>query len=162
MATKLIYSAIIAVLLVSLGSRELTSSQSKAAPKIYVSDFQKDNVIGNLGFPLGTVVRITGTIFDGEEIGSKALSSETMMKVMTVNGHKIPSPPVFIHPGKKEDRPVPGSTFDYYVHESGAFRGVVDPPQELGIQYEPIAHDGFYYHSELVIHKNNHPAPKHK
>ena len=123
---------------------------------ISVTRFNEGKVIGLLGHPLGTVVRVTGVALDGDSTRAKADSGKLLLSVETVNGTKLTKPRVFEF--GRADRsvvePKPGDTFDYYVHEYGEFDGVVEPPEELGIEYEEVAHDGFYYRPYITIHKS--------
>lgn len=122
---------------------------------IRVSRFGKDNVIGQLGLPLGTVVRVTGIAVDGDESGLKANAGKLLLRVEIVNGAELTRPYEFEfrRTARSVTKPKPGERFDYYVHEHGAFDGVVEPPDELGIKHDVVAHDGFYYRPHITIHK---------
>ena len=128
-----------------------------AAETISVVDFTADNVIGYLGQPLGTVVRITGMALDGDSTNMKRNIGKTLLEVHKVNGKELKEKVVFdFHrAGKSVGEPKLGKNFDYYAHESGAFDGVVEPPDELGIDSPRVAHDGFYYRPRITIHKSN-------
>lgn len=133
------------------------SRSSRLADTISVTTFQQKNVIGHLGHPLGSVVRVTGTSVDGDETRSKANSGQTLLKIETVNGKQLAKPIYFTfrRAASGIDKPEFGRPFDYYVHEWGAFDGVVEPPKDLGIEYPNIANDGFHYRREITIHKTN-------
>lgn len=146
--------------LVSISS-DLPSNPPKPVPKINVSDFRVENVIGRLGHPLGTVLRITGEAMDGNETRWKRDMGATLLKVLTVNGQVLSEPQIFrFHRAYEEiNKPAFKSQFDYYVHEWGAFDGAVYLPAELKTYTLIPASDGFYYHSEITIHKSNTVEP---
>lgn len=148
--------AAMVTLLVTAGQ----SGQEKTAepPRISVADFRQDNVIGLLGHPLGTVVRVAGVTVDGHTTRRKADAGHTLLQVETVNGAKLEKPVRFYfdRPAPKDRLPEFGSRFEYYVHESGEFSGVVKRPKGLSIEIEGEAaqHDGFHYRPEITIHKS--------
>lgn len=123
---------------------------------ISVADFRTNNVIGHLGHPLGTVLRVTGKAVDGNTTRMKRDTGKTLLEIHTVNGEKMEKQILFeFHRASKSvAKPKPGEMFDYYVHEYGAFDGVVVPPKELDIDFPMIAHDGFYYRRNITIHKS--------
>ena len=110
-----------------------------------------------MGVKLGTVVRASGEVFDGAETKRKAYDGKTLLRIKTVNGREMARPVVFEFLGAPDSvkKPAPGDRFDYYVHEYGEFSGVVEPPEELGIQYTKLAHDGFQYRPHLRVHASN-------
>jgi hypothetical protein len=123
---------------------------------ICVSDFTQDNVEGLLGHPLGTVVRVTGEAVDGDTLGYKAAAGKLFLRVDEVNGTKLKRAAMFSYPVRspKVRKPTPGGKFDYYVHEYGTFDGVVEPPEDLGLDFfQAVAHDGFHYRPYLTIHQ---------
>ncbi|MEM8947641.1 MAG: hypothetical protein AAGD11_20895 [Planctomycetota bacterium] len=137
------------------GTSKSDDSHARDEDAIFVSRFGKDNVIGHLGHPLGTVVRVTGVAIDGDDTGSKASSGKLLLRVEAVNDVDLTRPSVFVFSSTARGitQPKPGEQFDYYVHEYGAFDGVVDPPPELGIDHDVVAHDGFHYRPHIAIHK---------
>lgn len=128
-----------------------------AEPPISARSFGSENVVGYLGKPLGTVVRVTGRASSGDETRRKALVGKTLLNIETVDGQPLETPTWFEfgRAPKEIERPLPGDKFDYYVHESGSFDGVVEPPRELKIDSPVVAHDGFYYRKQITIHKSN-------
>lgn len=131
---------------------------------VSVKSFGRDNVLGYLGHPLGTVVRVTGVCIDGDTLLSRADAGKTLLKIEMVNGKKLDCKYLFpfLRAARGIEEPLPGQRFDYYVHEYGYFGGIVEPPRSLRIKREPIASDGFYYHGEITIHKANPTTPKAK
>jgi hypothetical protein len=124
---------------------------------VSVTELQPNRVIGMLGQPLGSVVRVTGTSVDGVETGNKADSAQTLLKIQTVNGKPLANP-VYFHFNRAAEgihEPKVGQSFDYFVHEWGAFDGHVELPKEVGVETLPIAHDGFWFRKEITIHKSN-------
>lgn len=155
----------IGILFACSTSRDRTNLavEGDQSSKISVSEFNQDRVIGYLEHPLGKVVRVTGISVDGNTTRAKGDEGNTLLEVQRVNGKKLDRPYTFrdyrYQLADREGPPVPGGRFDYYAYEEGRFSGYVEPPKELGFERRPIANDGFYYHAEMVIIKNN-AAPK--
>jgi len=105
---------------------------------------------------LGTVVRVTG---EGCErpVSRKADEGKTLIRIVTVNGKKLANPVIFefLRGASSVKKPAPREKFDYYVHEYGAFDGVVEPPEGLGINRTGLQHDGFHYRRGLTVHASN-------
>lgn len=133
------------------------SGSTKQVATISVTALQPDIVIGHLGQPLGSFLRVTGMAVDGDETQRKEDAGQTLLKIETVNDRTLAKPVYFTFRRAAEGigKPEAGTPFDYFVHEWGSFDGVVVPPQELGIESPNIAHDGFYYRREITIHKSN-------
>lgn len=140
-----------------LPSSNCAEAVKTAIPDINASQFNRARVIGILGHPLGTVVRVTGVCTDDTETQKRADLGKTLLKIITVNGKPLKRPffVEFFRAEKEVPKPNFGDRFDYYVHEWGEFDGVVDPPKALGIEKLPVAHDGFYYRSQVTVHKAN-------
>jgi hypothetical protein len=94
---------------------------------------------------------------DGAETRRKAYSGQTLLKIEMVNDKPLANPVYFTFRRAADgiDKPESGTRFDYFVHEWGSFDGVVQPPEELGIETPIVAHDGFHYRPEITIHKSN-------
>lgn len=124
---------------------------------ISVSQFGRSNIIGFLGRPLGTVVRVTGVTVDGNSTRSRIDAHKTLLEIHTVNGIVLKRPIVFDHPYVRDRStlPKPGTAFDYFVHESGAFTGIVDVPKGVQSNQPIVANNGFHYHRKLTIHSKN-------
>jgi hypothetical protein len=144
--------------------RNLPTIQTSSDTKVMVKSFRPKNVIGLLGHPLGTVVRVSGIVVDGNSPRVKALDGKTLLRIETVNGSTLGEPATFQFGRAARDikEPQPGERFDFFVHEHGAFDGVVDPPRELNIDHPNFAHDGFYYRPAITIHKSNREQPTRK
>ena len=126
-------------------------------PTVSVHSFDVGRVVGYLGHPLGTVVRVTGVGALGQ---SKADGGDTLLQIETVNGKSLPKAWVvpFLRAARGISKPRPEERFDFYVHEYGTFDGVVAPPPNLGIDNPVVQNDGFYYRPAVTIHKSNGPS----
>jgi hypothetical protein len=122
-----------------------------------VTSFGRGRVIGHLGHPLGTIVRVAGVSVDGGTTRRRVDVGKTLLRITTVNGTKLKQPFTFpfARAAKGVTKPEPGERFDYYVHEWGAFDGTVHVPESLGIDRPMIANDGFHYRPQITIHKAN-------
>jgi hypothetical protein len=135
-----------------------TSAEDRKSPSLVsVKQFGRGNVVGHLGHPLGTVVRITGVCIDGEKTRRRADLGETLLEIRTVDGTKLERPftvPI-LRTANDVRKPKDGDSFDYYAHEWGVFDGVVTIPKELEIHHPMVANDGFHYRPQVTIHKAN-------
>ena len=138
---------------------EPENGSSARSGTILAADLDPKSVVGYLGYPLGTVVRVTGEVVDGNTTTLRRDMGRTLLEVHAVNGVKLDKTVVFdfSESEKRFAKPRPGHSFDYYVHESGGFHGVVEPPKELGIDHPVFANDGFYYRRHITIHKSLKP-----
>lgn len=129
---------------------------SKQKP-IPVKQVAERNVVGYLGYPLGTVVRITGVCLDGKRTRRKAYINKMLLEIRVANGKPLERPFVvpFERAAKDVRKPSDGESFDYYAHEWGEFDGIVEIPKALGVDQPMVAHDGFHYRPHITIHKSN-------
>lgn len=134
-----------------------SGSTTKQNATISVAAFHPESVIGHLGQPLGSVIRVTGMSVDGDETQRKADAGQTLLKIETVNGMKLTQPVYFTFRRAAEGikKPESGTPFDYFVHDWGYFDGLVQPPKSLGIEMPIVANDGFHFRPEITIHKSN-------
>ncbi|MFO0882636.1 MAG: hypothetical protein U0894_00345 [Pirellulales bacterium] len=141
-------------------------ADEKSEKLFYAKDFGSDNVIGALGYPMGTVVRITGKSLGKDQSRSKALEGVTWLEIETVNGKKLErSIKRFHYRGisgmySKVASPVleKGEPFDFYVYETCGYHGLVDIPKEL--DHELTAHvAGVPFSFDISLHflKDNRP-----
>jgi hypothetical protein len=139
-----------------IGSARIVA-EDRGTETISVKAFGLKNVIGHLGHPLGTVVRVTGTCVEVDRWCMKMDSGQTLLRVEFVDGKKLDRPYVFRFSRAAIGiaKPSPGDKFDYYVHEWGAFDGHVTIPDGLGINERIVANDGFHYRPQITIHKSN-------
>lgn len=151
------FTSFLAVANYSIGAAQ----ETKRSEPVSVKDFRTSKVIGYLGHPLGTVVRITGKCIDGDETRRKANAGQTLLQVQTVNGKALEKPYMFAFHRAAKDilKPKSGDAFDYYAHEWGEFDGIVNIPKDLGIDDEPVANNGFHYRPQITIHKSNVSLP---
>jgi uncharacterized protein (DUF2461 family) len=139
-------------LMVVVAMAEVASSQEPAnLPLLSVKVFNRSQVIGHLGHPLGTLVRVTGICVDGDTTQYKADAGKTLLQVEAVNGRDLDRPISFQFSRATHGmaKLMPGQRFDYTAHEWGTFDGHVELPGE-----KSSAHGGFYYQPEITIHKN--------
>ncbi|MCC9641611.1 hypothetical protein LOC71_04945 [Rhodopirellula sp. JC740] len=150
-----------------VGAEPPNGAKSAREDSVSVKSFGRGNVIGHLGHPLGTVVRITGLVIDGNATRRRVDAGRTLLEVQTVNDVRLDRPFRFAFPrGTEISKPKAGDRFDYYAHEQGRFSGIVSVPDELDIEQPIVANDGFHYRPELMIHRSNavttHPSPRRK
>lgn len=146
--------------LAAIAWAQTTAKPTAEAKSISVESLENQLPVGHLGVPLGTVVRVTGEVYDYTP-RRKADWGKTLLRIVTVNGKELATPVVFefLRAPASVQKPALGDRFDYYVHEYGEFDGVVVPPTELGIEHVMVAHDGFHYRRHLTVHASN-PVPK--
>lgn len=137
---------------VAFATAHAGAQESVKPARIPVSSFGRDNVIGYLGQPLGTFVRVTGLAVSGESTQRRADAGKTLLQVEAVDGRQLGQPITFEFQRAANgiSKPAPGQRFDYVAHEWGVFDGVVQLP---GVP--AIASDGFYYRRRITIHKDN-------
>ena len=143
-------------LMVVVGLPSLAVTQKPREPPIKAASLGR-NVVGHLGYPHGTVLRVTGTCIDGDTTGRKADVGKTLLNIDSVNGKTLTPPAIFPfeRSAKGIAKPSPGDMFDYYVHEWGTFDGIVEMPKGLGIDRPTVANDGFAYRPQITVHKDN-------
>lgn len=129
-----------------------TAQETQPLTQISVKAFGRENVIGYLGQPLGTVVRVTGICVDGDTTQRKADLGKTLLQVQAVDGRALEPPIMFVFErvAKGVSKAQFGQPFDYLAHEWGSFDGVVQLAGEPS-----VASDGFYYRREITIHRDN-------
>ncbi|WP_442511097.1 hypothetical protein SH528x_002762 [Novipirellula sp. SH528] len=132
-----------------------------AQKPVYVKQFAAGKVIGHLGHPLGTVVRITGICVDGDRTRRRADVGKTLLEIRAVNGTPLKRPFVvpFERAAVEVTKPNDGDLFDYYAHEWGTFDGIVAVPKDLGLHKPMVANDGFHYRPKVTVHKSNMASP---
>jgi hypothetical protein len=118
---------------------------------ITVADLRELQVIGWLGHPLGKIVTIEGIVADDYYRKYKADAGQTLLRVLTVNGQKLPEEKVFhffAHYFARVDEPKVGSNFKYSGYETGSFTGT---PQ-MNVEYLPaFCTTGYGFTTEFVI-----------
>jgi hypothetical protein len=141
---------------IAFGATQTLALPTNRSVPVTVVSLENRVPVGHLGVPLGTVVRVTGEGYDGP-VTRKGDAGKTLIRIVTVNGAKLASPVVFefLRAPDSVKKPAAREKFDYFVHEYGAFDGVVEPPEETGLQKSGLAHDGFHYRPGLTIHASN-------
>lgn len=141
-------------------------ANDKSAKRFYAEDFGKDNVIGALGYPMGTVVRITGKSLGEDKSHMKAYEGVTWLEIESVNGKKLERPIKRFHyrfidsSYSTAESPVleEGAPFDFYVYETCGYNGFVQMPDELKLELLPgLAGRGFRFDMSLQFLKDNRP-----
>jgi hypothetical protein len=97
--------------------------EEKKEKPITLDELSRRGVEGQLGQTLGTVVTIEGEVVDGSYTGKKAHSSETLLRVTSVNGSELKTEPVFVF--SDDGKPKVGTKFKYRGFESGGYGGIV-------------------------------------
>ncbi|WP_396160177.1 hypothetical protein [Flavobacterium sp.] len=147
---------LVAALLVGVCVPPVLTHQEQPQSDVSVKQFGANKVIGHLGHPLGTVVRITGRCINGDGTHRRADLGKTLLEVRTVNEKELEHPFVvpFLRAAKDVPTPADGDSFDYYAHEWGAFDGIVSIPKDLAIDQPMVANDGCHYQPQITIHKS--------
>ena len=108
--------------------------------QIHLEDLKPESVIGRLGFPLGTIITIEGTVEDLSDSHMKADDGRTSLMILTVNGQPL-SKSVrydFIPTRTKKGRlstPPANAKFIYIGYEKANFYG---QPKEAEKYLPPI------------------------
>lgn len=119
------------------------------------ADAEGITVIGLLGRPLGTIVRVTGVAVHGTTRDVKASQGDILLTIETVDGKSLKEQVTFLRQaGDAEIKGLSsGDRFDFFCHEAGSFQGNVRIPQGLGIDDRPVQGAGFRYVPRIVIHR---------
>lgn len=141
-------------------------ADEKSEKRFYAEDIQRGKLIGVLGYPMGTVVRITGKSLGKDQSGAKSLEGVTWLEVESINGKKLErSIRRFQYHGisgfySAQESPVleKGEPFDFYVYETCGYHGLVDIPKELDRELTAhIAGVPFSFDISLHFLKDNRP-----
>jgi hypothetical protein len=97
----------------------------KKEKPIPIEEVRKRGVLGELGHPLGTIVRIEGLAEVGEPKDGKAADGKTLLRVQSVNAQKLTEKVTFFFDGVEADNPKGGAKFKYIGYETGEFDGQV-------------------------------------
>lgn len=146
-----------ATLMAFATSHATATDPAKSLHTLSVAQFERGNVIGHLGHPLGTVVRVTGGAIDGNSTRARIDAHKVLLEVRAVNGMPLDRPVRFDHPYTRNnaDIPKPGTKFDYFVHEIGSFSGIVPVPEGVSSAQPMVANDGFRYRRGLYFHSTH-------
>jgi len=131
--------------------------------KFYVSKFTNSNVIGLLGHPFGTIVRVTGVSLGEDDPPLKETKGDSQLRIDSVEGVQLKEPVYFYFstrsdgPALKEIKcPAKNESFDFYMFESGCFSGRAVIPKHLkGKVREPYAPTEFRYSSFFYVCLDN-------
>jgi hypothetical protein len=158
--------------------RAAAAASASSTAAVRVRDLRAGGVIGVLGQPLGVVMKIDGTIVDGDSLGDKRHGSSYLLRVEQVAGTRLAEPVVIEFSsdpgvglptdtfklqewktGKKtgslSDREIAklnegyvGARVSVHAYETGAFRGV---PACLPRETALWQDTGFSFQSSLVV-----------
>ena len=95
------------------------------ADPLTIDEINQRGVMGRLGHPLGTIVRVTGRTVDGDQLRLKEFSGKTVLQIERVDGKLLSSPMLFPFQAFLDmiDDPAAGRRFEYIGYETGAFTG---------------------------------------
>ena len=99
--------------------------EEKKEKPIPIDEVRKRGILGDLGHPLGTIVRVEGEVIAWEGKYGKASESETLLHMETVNGTKLEQGVIFFYRGAEADKPKVGDKLKYIGYETGRFEGLV-------------------------------------
>lgn len=131
--------------------------------KFYVSKFTNSNVIGLLGHPFGTIVRVTGVSLGEDDPPFKETKGTNRLRIDSVEGMQLKDP-VYFNYGTRRDgfalkeirSPGKNEKFDFYMLEAGCFTGRAVIPKHLkGKMHEPIAPTEFRFSSFFYVCLDN-------
>ena len=165
-----LFTTIIAGALIANGQPQ----QQTARESIPLSDLQTKDVIGQLGFRLGTAVEVSGVYASsGENRKPSRIPSKDpdklMLRIESVNGRQIPQPVLYSHDSEistvsdspKEWKHLVGSRFHLAGFETGAFGGLpIDfekfrqPAAGVEFRFRP----GFTIIADLANPKDKNPS----
>ncbi|MGV3605853.1 MAG: hypothetical protein ACO1RA_05555 [Planctomycetaceae bacterium] len=144
-----------------------TSLLGEDNPKntIHVSSLGTSKVIGNLGHPLGTVVRAKGKGLGIVQDRESRYSGAVEIEILEVEGTRLKKPVKF-HlwiSNRKLRTPDKGDAVDYYLYETGGWTGIVKTPP--GVENPTSLYPGhaFRFETDCVVCQDNldfSPKPK--
>ena len=147
---------------VTLNPLVVTSAENKPEPAktITIAELNQMQVIGQLGQPLGKIVVIEGIVADDYYRKMRADQGYTLLRVLTVDGKKLPEEVVFhFSPamGSAPDAPKVGSQFKYIGFESGGYTGL----PTKAFDYMPrVANAGYSFTSGFLVVRDEGKAKK--
>ncbi len=143
------------------------SLQGDDGPKntIHVSSLGDSKVIGNLGHPLGTVVRAKGKALGVVQDRESRYSGAVEIEILEIEGTQLKKPVKFhIWVSNRQFRtPAKGDAVDYYLYETGGWTGIVKTPP--GVENPTSLYPGraFRFETNCVVCQDNldsSPKPK--
>ena len=100
----------------------------KQQAKLHYTELAPDRIIGSLGKPLGTIVKIQGTLISGDKLRLKAMSGKTLLEVTSVDGQRLREKIVLefdIPMWAAIDKPEVGNKIRYLGYETGRMSGIL-------------------------------------
>ena len=138
-----------------LASVPLMSAKETATKQtISVRSFSQNEVLGVLGVPIGTVVRINGVARDGNKTDFKADQGRWILEIDQVNGRPLKDIVTFRVSPKEGDIKSLGR-FECYAAEYGGFFGYAKNPDKVDIEQSPTTSTSaeVSYHPRLILCK---------
>ncbi len=131
----------------------------KKEKPIPIDEVRKRGILGDLGHEFGTIVTVEGEVADGDYTKKKIDSTQTLLRVQSVNGTELKKEVVFWYDGKKEDKPKVGAKFKYIGYETGGYEGTVRD-NELYKSTVLYATAGYGFDDKFHILKDELPPEK--
>lgn len=135
--------------------RPMKAEEAGIQAAISVRSFSTNNVIGVLGVPVGTIVRVSGVASDGNDTKLKAYDGTWLVEIERVNGVPLKDKLRFpVSPNEAGDIKSLGR-FECYVAEYGSFVGLARNPDGIEVEDTPQTSTttGFHYHPRLIFQK---------
>ena len=143
------------------------SLQGDDGPKntIHVNSLGTSKVIGNLGHPLGTVVRAKGKGLGVDPKAESLSLGSVRIEISEVEGTRLKKPVIFqMSVANRQFRaPAKGDAVDYYLYESGGWFGGVETPPGVENPTSLYAGPAFHFESTYQVCQDNldsSPKPK--
>ena len=142
-------------LLLSLLSLTALSQAEEKKTEVPLKDLGDSKVlIGKLGLPFGTIVRVTCRSFEPSEEEAKRKGDpwKSQVEITSIQGKPI-DPPIRIEWGsfvpKEPAKPPVGENIEVWAYETGSFRGLPDGLLKYSDGHLPQGH-GFCFVNKLV------------
>lgn len=132
----------------------MSAKETATEQQISVRSFSQNDVLGILGVPIGTVVRINGIARDGNKTNFKADEGRWILEIERVNGRPLKDTVTFRVSPKEGDIKSLGR-FECYAAEYGGFFGYAKNPDKVDIEQSPSTSTSaeVRYHPQLILCK---------
>lgn len=149
--------AIVFTLILGCAKPNASMPQKNAAVgtegQVHLDNLRPENIIGHLGFPLGTIVTIEGIVEDLNDSNAKADDGRTSLKIHTVNGQPLAKPfhydfyPAEVKKGRFSTPPA-NVEFKYVGYEVANFYGHPAEAEKYWPRIPPVATNRFGFRCE--------------